>query len=348
VTSTRRPARTGWATRSTLVVLTALLALTGCSGDDPAESGSTSDAPALRRFTVVLDWTPNTNHGGMYLAEAEGWYREAGLDVEFVEPGDSSSLQLLSAGRADVAVSVAEEVLPARAQGLPVTSIASVIGHNTSSLVSLAEEGISRPRHLAGKTYGGWGGQLEEALIHELVECDGGDPEAVEFVQVGEADYRIGLERDQYDFVWIFDGWDGVRLTEVDGVDLNRIAFADHTDCIPDWYTPLLASSDDVIADRPDDLRAFLSATARGYEMAMEDPAAAAAALLDVSPDLDAELVEQSATWLSTRFADEPEQWGRQEAAVWDPFAEFLVEAGLLEDGFDPSTAWTDEFLDAG
>ena len=325
--------------------------LVACGSDEGGSGGgagsSTSAPDDLRSFTVVLDWTPNTNHAGMFLADASGWYEDAGLDVDFVEPGDSSSLQLLATGRADVAVSVAEELVPARAEGLPVRSVAAIIGHNTSSLVSLAETGITRPRDLAGRTYGGWGGQLEEALLHKLVACDGGDPDSVRFVDVGEADYRIGMERGQYDVVWVYDGWDGIRLAEIDGVDLNRIAFVDHTDCIPDWYTPILATSDDVTADRADDLRAFLAATRRGYQAAMADPAAAADAVLEVAPDLDRDLVERSATFLADRYAEDPAAWGVQDAAVWDGFTAFLVEAGLVEDGFDASTAWTGDYLDA-
>lgn len=333
-----------------LAVLVAVLAaaLAGCGSDDTADPADTTGYGAsddLRPFTVVLDWTPNTNHGGMFLADARGWYREAGLDVSFVEPGDSSSLQLLAAGRAEVAVSVAEEVVPARAQGLPVKSVASIVERNTSSLVALADSGIARPRDLEGRTYGGWGGQLEEALIHRLVECDGGDPSSVRFVDVGEADYRIGMERGQYDFVWIYDGWDGIRLTEIDGVDLSRIAFADHLDCIPDWYTPLLATSDDVAENRTDDLETFLDVTRRGYQAAMTEPDAAAEALLEVSPDLHAELVGRSARYLAEQFHREPEQWGAQDAQVWEEFTAFLVEAGMVDDDFDSAEAWTDAHL---
>ncbi len=332
-----------------VLAVLAATALVGCGADgtdDAADQQGTGAAGSLRPFTVVLDWTPNTNHGGMFLADAEGWYRDAGLDVEFVEPGDSSSLQLLAAGRADVAVSVAEELVPAHARGLPVRSIAAIVQHNTSSLVSLTDDGIERPRDLEGTTYGGWGGQLEEALLHRLVECDGGDPSTVRFVEVGEADYRIGLERDQYDVVWIYDGWDGLRLTEVDGVELNRISFLDHEDCIPDWYTPLLATSDDVATDREDDLRTFLEVTRRGYQAAMDDPAAAADALMEVAPDLDRELVDLSATYLSTRFSDDPERWGTQDPRVWSDFTDLLVDAGLVEEGsVDPSEVWTDEHL---
>lgn len=336
-TSTRRAARLALA----LIAAAAAVVPAACAGDD---GGSSGEADGLRRFTVALDWTPNTNHAGMYLAEARGWYEDAGLDVRFVEPGEAGSLQGLAAGRADVAVSVAEEVAPAVAQGLPVRSVAAILQHNTSSLVSLAGDGIERPRDLEGATYGGYGGPLEQALLDALIECDGGDPERLEVVDVGDADYRIGLERDQYDVVWIFDGWDGIRLDLAD-VETERIAFADQTECIPDWYTPLLATSAEVEAERTADLRAFLAATRRGYQAAMADPGAAADALLEGAPDLDPELVRASAAFLATRYADDPATWGEQDPAVWERFTDFLADAGMLDGELDPADAWTDEHL---
>jgi ABC-type nitrate/sulfonate/bicarbonate transport system substrate-binding protein len=241
-------------------------------------------------------------------------------------------------------VSVQEELIPARAAGLPVQSIAAIIQHNTSSLVSLASDGIERPKDLEGKTYGGYGGQLEQALLDKLVTCDGGDPSKVRSVDVGEADYRIGLQNGQYDAVWIFDGWDGIRLRQ-EGVDTNTIAFIDHDDCIPDWYTPLLATSEQVEKKRPEDLKAFMAATARGYREAMADPAAAADALLSQADDLDPNLVEASSTYLATRYADDPANWGRQSAKTWDGFAAFLLEAGLIDEPIDVDAAWTNEYL---
>jgi ABC-type nitrate/sulfonate/bicarbonate transport system substrate-binding protein len=323
----------------------AVTSLAACSSDSSADrAGSDGGSKDLRSFDVVLDWTPNTNHAGMYLAKANGWYEDAGLDVSFIEPGEAGSLQALAAGKAEVAVSVQEEIIPAREAGLPVQSVAAIIQHNTSSLLSLADDGIERPKDLEGKTYGGYGGQLEQALLEKLVACDGGDPAKVKSVDVGEADYRIGLERNQYDAVWIFDGWDGIRLQQA-GVDTSTIPFIDHDDCIPDWYTPLLATSEKVEEGRGDDLTAFMAATSRGYQAAMEDPGAAATALLDQTEDLDPKLVEASAEYLSTRYADDPAAWGHQEAAVWDAFAAFLLEAGLIEKPIDVDAAWTNEYL---
>ncbi|MGN6694722.1 MAG: ABC transporter substrate-binding protein [Aquihabitans sp.] len=329
-----------------LALSLAVLPLAACGSSAADGGGSTGEGGHLRRFDVVLDWTPNTNHAGMYLAKANGWYEDAGLDVRFIEPGEAGSLQALAAGKADVAVSVQEELIPARAAGLPVQSIAAIIQHNTSSLVSLAKDGIERPKDLEGKTYGGYGGQLEQALLEKLVSCDGGDPKRVKSVDVGEADYRIGLERDQYDAVWIFDGWDGIRLQQ-EGVDTSTIPFIEHDDCIPDWYTPLLATSEEVETKRSDDLTAFMAATTKGYQAAMEDPSAAAAALLDQADDLDPKLVDASATYLSTRYADDPAAWGEQQASVWDGFSAFLLDAGLIDQPIEVDRAWTNEYLPA-
>lgn len=323
---------------ATVVAVLAMVA-GACSGT------GTRSSRRLEKLTVVLDWTPNTNHAGMYLAQAKGWYRQAGLDVKIIEPGDTQSLQILGAGKADIALSAQEDLVAARAQGLPVVSVGAVIEHNTSSLVSLRSAGIARPRQLEDHAYGGFGGVLEKALVQKLTACDGGDPAKVRFVDVGNADYRVGLSRHQYDVVWIFDGWDGLRLAEIDKLAVDRMSFRDHPSCIPDWYTPLLASSEKVIATRPDAVKRFMAATARGYRTAMTDPGASAAALLHAAPELDRDLVERSARYLSTRYASDPKRWGHEDRKVWSRFVAFVAGSGLIDRPIDVDAAFTNRFL---
>ena len=326
-----------------LIMITA--AVTLAAGTAAASGVEEAAGAAPRQVKFMLDWTPNTNHAGVYLAAANGWYDEVGLEVEIIEPAAGGIAQAVAAGRAQFGVSVQESVIPAREQGIPIVSIAAIIEHNTSSLIALGDEGIARPRDLAGKTYGGFGGALETALISTLVECDGGDPEAVTFVEVGNVDYLVGMRRDHYDFVWIFDAWDGVRYTEVLGEDMAFVRFIDYTHCIPDWYTPVIVTSEDLIADDPDLVAAFMVATARGYRAAIGDPAAAAETLLASAPELDAELVRRSAAYLAQRYTSAPERWGRQEMAIWTRFEAFLREAGLTESAIDVAAAFTNRFL---
>jgi ABC-type nitrate/sulfonate/bicarbonate transport system substrate-binding protein len=311
-------------------------------------SSATGDAPGgerARSVTVVLDWTPNTNHSGLYLAQANGWFDDAGLDVEILEPGETSGLQLLATGHADFAYSVAESLVPARAQGVEAVSVAAVIEHNTSSLIFERSSGITRPRDLAGAVYGSYGSELETALVRALVACDGGNPAAVVTAPLASDDFRLGLTEDQFDYAWVFDAWDTIRLRDLDGLDVGTIPFIEHTDCIPDWYTPLVATNASTLADDPSVVRDFLAALSRGYAAAMADPDGAARALLAAAPELDERLVVASAGYLATRYADDPAAWGRQAPGTWDGFVGFLEREGLIEPGFDTTAAWTDEYL---
>ncbi len=335
------------------------LLLFGCAKNNapktstaPSATASVSESTTnddLTPVTLVLDWTPNTNHSGFYLAKERGFYKERGLDVTIIEPGADGGLAQLAAGNAQFAVSVAESLLPARASGAKVVSIASIIQHNTSSLIVPKDRNINRPKDLEGKTYGGFGGPLEKALIDKLVACDGGDPGKVKYVEIGNVDYKIGLERKDYDAVWVFDGWDALRLSEIDHVPLVSMPFYSTTGktagCIPDWYTPLLATSESMISTKPDVVRSFVEATAKGYELSRNDAVAAAAALLKGAPELDKTLVDKSAAYLASRYADHGTKWGVQDLKVWSSFSTFLSEAKILESPVDATQAFSNEFL---
>ena len=323
----------------------AALAFASASAACGSSGGGTAASPHLDKVTVVLDWTPNTNHAGLYLARAKGWYRAAGLDVKIIQPGDAGAVQLLASGQADVAVSPQEELVPARAQGIPVVAIAAIIQHNTSSLLSLAKEGIRGPADLVGHTYGGYGGPLEKALVKKLVTCAGGDPKQVRFAEVGDVDYRVGLEKQQFDFVWIFDGWDKIRLADIDHVKVATIPFRAHTSCIPDWYTPMLATTEHELSTRRAVLARFMDATRKGYQAAMAHPTEAADALIAADPEIDADLVRRSAAYLATRYADDPRRWGLQDPAEWTRFVAFLRTAGLIHTALPTASAFTNELL---
>jgi ABC-type nitrate/sulfonate/bicarbonate transport system substrate-binding protein len=322
-----------------LLLLIAVPFAFACGDDDNGSSGS------LKKLTIMLDWTPNTNHAGLYIARDKGWYKDAGFDVNIVEPASGGVEAVVGTGKADFGISVAEQIIPARAQGVPIVSLGAIIQHNTSSLMSLTKTGINRPKDLAGKTYGGFGGALETALIKKFVSCDGGDPNSVKFIDVGDVDYLVGMEQKRFDFVWIFDAWDAIRAREIEHKEINTLPFIKYTDCIPDWYTPVLATSESMIKDHPDIVRKFMDATSRGYEYAMKNPADAAAILSKAAPEADKALMLASAKYLATRYADQGRQWGKQDLDVWTKFEQFLRDAGLTDKKVDVSKAFTNDFL---
>ena len=323
-------------TRRTLALAAAIaaLALAACGGE--AE---------LRPVTLMLNWTPNNHHAGIYAALEQGWYEDEGIALSIVEPAAAGAAAVVAAGSAEFGVSHAESLLPAREAGADVVSIATLLPHNDSSLMALAAEGIARPRDLEGKTYGGYGGSLERELIDTLVACDGGDPARVEFVEVGNIDYLAGMDQDRFDFVWVFEGWDALRARELEGRALDSLAFIDYEHCIPDWYTPILIASRALLEDDPELARGFLAATARGYDFAIGNPDEAGRLLLAAAPELDEALVIASARYHAVRYREEGRPWGVQRRAVWVRFEEFLRAAGLTDAPVDADAAYTNDFL---
>ena len=332
-----------------LVAAVAVACGSGATGDSPGATatpdGTTNGTGDLTQVTLMLNWTPNAQHAGIYLAQANGWYREAGLDLQIVEPAAAGADSVVGAGSAEFGISQAETILPARAAGVPVVSIAAILPHNDSSFMALASSGITRPRDFEGKLYGGWGGVLETELLNTLVACDGGDPSLVEMVEVGNVDYLAGMEQGRFDFVWVFEGWDALRARELENADINTVQFVDWLDCIPDWYTPTFITNESMIANSPEIVRAFVAATSRGYTAAIEDSAAAAAALMAAAPELDAQLVGLSAEYHAPHFVGEG-PWGSQDQEVWSAFAAFLLQAGLLDAAVDSDAAFTNEFIE--
>ncbi|MDM5226498.1 ABC transporter substrate-binding protein [Cytobacillus sp. NJ13] len=328
-----------------IAAICSLLLLSGCAGNGTDNQTGSKDADSkqdLKKVTVVLDWTPNTNHTGLYAAKDKGYFKEEGLDVEIMMPGEAGADQLTASGKADFGVSYQESITEARVQGVPLVSIAAVIQHNTSGFASPAEKNIKSPKDFEGKTYGGWGAPVEKSVIDSLMKKENADVDKVSIVNMGDADFFTAVKRD-IDFAWIYYGWTGVEA-ELRGEKINMVYLTDYSEKL-DYYTPVLATSEKMIADDPDTVKAFVKAAAKGYEFAIEQPGEAADILLKNAPDLDSELVKKSQEWLSPRYQDDASRWGEQKLAVWENYADWMHENGLLDKELDAGKAFTNDFL---
>ena len=290
---------------------------------------------------LSLDWVPNTNHTGIYVALDKGWYQEEGIELEVQIPADpSAALKQVAAGNTAFGVSFQEEVTLARANDIPVVSIAAVIQHNTSAYAALADSGIATESDFEGRTYASYGLPIERPILNSLMTCAGADPSQVEFIDVG-FDAFPALLTGKVDLAWIFMGWDGIQA-QLKGVDLNTIPL--YGSCVPDYYTPVLITGEKTLKDEKL-VSAFLKATARGYAYAAENPEEAAQILLKHSPESDPELVLASQEWLSPRYQDDATRWGQQDPAVWSAFADWMAENDLLPKAIDTDEAFTNAFL---
>jgi ABC-type nitrate/sulfonate/bicarbonate transport system substrate-binding protein len=326
-------------TVSLSIVLLGLLA--ACSAE---ETATETESVAPDAVTLMLDWVPNTNHTGLFVAQANGYFEDENLQVDIIQPGEVYAEQAVASGAADFGVSFQEQITLARADNVPIVSIAAIIQHNTSGFASRGELQVRSPADWAGLTYGSYGSPFEEPTLRVLMACAGGDYEALNIVDTGFADPLALLDEQQIDLAWIFYAWQGIQAEE-ENIDLNVIMMQDWFDCIPDYYTPVLITSEQTIADRPQIVYRFLRAVSRGYQLAIENPDEAAAILLGAVPELDSELVYASQAWISPRYQAEAARWGEQSLVVWQGYSNWMLENGILAEGMDAEAAFTNAFL---
>ncbi|MEJ2562297.1 MAG: ABC transporter substrate-binding protein [Anaerolineales bacterium] len=326
-------------TVSLSIVLLGLLA--ACSAE---ETATETESVAPDAITLMLDWVPNTNHTGLFVAQANGYFEDENLQVDIIQPGEVYAEQAVASGAADFGVSFQEQITLARADDVPIVSIAAIIQHNTSGFASRGELQVRSPADWAGLTYGSYGSPFEEPTLRVLMACAGGDYEALNIVDTGFADPLALLDEQQIDLAWIFYAWQGIQAEE-ENIDLNVIMMQDWFDCIPDYYTPVLITSEQTIADRPQIVYRFLRAVSRGYQLAIENPDEAAAILLGAVPELDSELVYASQAWISPRYQAEAARWGEQSLVVWQGYSNWMLENGILAEGMDAEAAFTNAFL---
>lgn len=324
-----------------------LVLLGACSQQDANEDNNEAkNEETLQDVTIMLDWFPNTNHTGIYTALENGYYKEQGLNVKIQEPGEGvSAEQVVASGKADFAVSYQESLTQARSTGIPLVSVAAIIQENTSAFASLKEANIQTPKDFEGKRYGGWGSPTEEAVLKALSDKYNIDYSKIEQVTLGQTDFFQSIGRDA-DFEWIYYGWDGVEA-ERQGIELNYI-FLKEIDEALNYYTPIIATSEEHINEDADMVKAFIEATTKGYEYAIEKPEEAANILLKHVPDLNEELVLSSQKWLSNQYKGNAEQWGIQKQEVWQRYADWMFEQGLIETNIKAEKAFTNEFLPQG
>jgi ABC-type nitrate/sulfonate/bicarbonate transport system substrate-binding protein len=301
-------------------------------------------ARATGPITLMLDWVPNTNHTGLFVAQAQGYFTEEGLEVEIIQPGEVFAEQAVASGAADFGISFQEQVTLARADLVPIISIAAIIQHNSSGFASLASKDAQSPGDWSNLRYGSFGSPFEEPTLQVLMECDEGDFDELEIVSTGFADPLALLDERQIDLAWIFYGWQGIQA-EQQQIPLNVVMMEDWVDCIPDYYTPVIIASEDTLAQKPEVVRSFLTAVTRGYSFAIRNPSDAAEILLDAVPELDPELVRASQAWLSPRYQAEAARWGEQSHAVWEQYAGWMVSHGIIQSPIEAAAAFTNDFL---
>ncbi len=333
------------ATIALAVLIVSAFVVSGCTAQQNAQSLTQDGDEGLYSIDFVLDYTPNTNHTGIYVAQQLGFYEEAGLEVSILQPPEDGADALVASGNAQLGMSY-EDVMAnylGSDEPLPVTAVAAVIQHNTSGIISRKEDGITRPSDMQNKRYATWDQTVEQAIVKSVVETDGGDFSTVELIPAGTSDEVSGLRADMFDTIWCYEAWAGQNAV-VQGYPVNYFSFKD-IDPVFDFYTPVIIANDAFLAEHPEKVEAFLEATMRGYLYASENPDDAADILVSAVPELDPELVVASQRYLADKYVADAPSWGYIDADRWNAFYEWMNEEGLTPVEIPLDTAFTNDYL---
>jgi putative hydroxymethylpyrimidine transport system substrate-binding protein len=281
-------------------------------------------------FDLTLDFYPNPDHAGIYMAEKLGYFEDAGLDVDIHTPSDPAApIKQVAAGRSDLAISYEPEVVLADEQGLDVLAVGALVDRPLTSMIWLRKSGIGGIGDLRGKTVATAGIPYQDAYLKTILARANLSPSDLETVNVG-----FGL------LPAIVGGRAQAMLggfSNVEGVDLRLrgldpvVTPVDQLG-VPTYDELVLVARREQLREDPDAIRLFIAALARGTRTAVENPKAAANALLEANPDLDPKLTraELKATLPLLDPGRSKRPYGYMSPSQWEDFIGWMRDNELI------------------
>jgi ABC-type nitrate/sulfonate/bicarbonate transport system substrate-binding protein len=313
------------------------LALVAGLGLAPTSTALAARTGGFTTVTLALDWTPNTDHTGFYVAKSLGYYHKAGIQLRIIPYTTTLPDELVAAGKADFGISFESEVAIDETKGLPVTSVMAILQHMASVVGYRPGSGIHRPRDLVAKTFAWDGGTDEIASIEYLIDKDGGKGKLPD----GKPNFKV-VDLNTSAYAAVYDGnaefdfplvtWEVIQA-RLAGEPMDYFNFQKWG--FPDRYEVVLISSHEFLKDHHGLAARFVQASAEGFTYAAHHPAAAAKILTDDNPGVFSvpSLVTDSAAMMAKSFwLDSRGKFGYQDYAKWYGYTRFAVQAGILRD----------------
>lgn len=328
---------------SLLMGVAAVAALiAGCGEKKDALSASGS---AQQSLTLMLDWLPNADHVGIYTAQANGDFAKAGLDVHIQTPTDPATpLQLLEAGKVDVAVSYEPELMLARDKGAPLVAIGAIVQRPLTSIVSLGSKHITSPSQLRGKRVGDAGIPYQHAYLQTILQRAHVPIGSVKEINVGDNLVPAMLSGRVDATLGAYWNVEAIQLRQA-GKRPNVIHM--ESAGVPDYNELVLVTTENELAKRTNVLRRFVQAVGRGYDAVRSNPQAGVAALVKSNPALATKLQLASVRATLPDFfpAGAGHPWGWQDTRQWNAYGQWMLAHHLISNPAAVADASTNQLL---
>lgn len=354
VADARRPQRpVGGAFLPALVILAVCWALAGCGtgSSEPDRRGATTPAasegagPRLAQRTkavLVLDFLPNAVHAGIYRALAAGYYKDNNIDLRIIPPSSTSdTLKLIDAGRADFGIADGIDLATQIDAGRSVKAIAALVQRPLGGIITTRSSGITDPARFEGRIVGITGVPSDSAVLDTIVGHAGGDPAKVRRVTIGFNGVQ-NLENGKIDGFVGFYAADGAQVVQ-NGQPVRSFPFDENGG--PRYPGLVVFSGQGRISDSAPLMRAFLDATARGYDDTDRDPLRSLDDLLSQVPSLKRPLTAAQLRAYEPLFVAGAPRWGQLDGADLRALSDFLVEAKLIKRPIAPARFGTNDLL---
>ena len=290
----------------------------------------------MKKIKLALDWTPNINHIGFFVAKEKGFYKQNDLNLEFLSP-DLDDYLITPAKKVEMNISdfglcPTESLISFRTKKNPfiLKGLMTIFQEDVSAIATIESNSILRPRHLDGRSYASYKARYEDKIVKKMITNDGGRGDLKIFYPKRLGIWNTLIEN-KYDSTWIFINWEGVEASKKN-IDLKLYKMSDFG--IPYSYSPILFSSSDYINNNSNTVKKFIESSRKGYIYCYENMDEAVSILNKSVPETDKGIDLIECLKISIDHFGTRENFGKIDLKKIDIFLKWLKDNNIENNSF--------------
>jgi ABC-type nitrate/sulfonate/bicarbonate transport system substrate-binding protein len=301
----------------------------------------------MTSLKIALDWTPNANHIGFFIAQELGYYEHEELTVTIIDPSQDdykgTPAKKVELGEVDMGLCPLESVISYQTKSKPfdLIAIAALFQEDLSAIACKSGIGINTPKDLDHTTYASYNARYEDAIVKQMIKNDGGKG-ILECVYPKKLGIWETIEKDQIQSTWIFTNWEGVQAAQIN-MPLELFKMKDYG--IPYSYSPVISSSERIVKSKQEALQSFLKATKKGFMHAQQHPEKAAEILKALVPEKDKNMDLKKSIELTCAVLGDPNHWGKMNSNGIREFLSWLQDQKLESHNLKAASLFTNNLL---